>query len=464
MSVRPSEQIPRSRRRTLTSAHDLPGAIQWHEGMLLAPQHFQQMGARQEELLHYRASLAAPFQWGVRHLKIDPVQLLDGTLRVLELEAVMPDGLVLSRHAESAADLTLDLGPYAQQLKEAPGTVHLVIAAKRRGRSPLDGEMARYDSVDGEPIVDENTGNGELRVPRLRPRIRLLLQDDPPQKYVSLPLARIGYSDEAFALTDFIPPTLRVAVGSPLGELCSSVAHRLREKAAYLAEQVDSPSLAARGAQLLETKVMLNALVSALPRLEALLYSGIAHPFDLYQALCAVVGRVTSIGRSPVPPLFEAFNQDDLRATFEPARRFIFQSLDEGISDSFTHYPFVLEKDSFLLDFDPVWLGRTLVLGVRSKDGGVAGGLDAWVENSLIGSDSKVQSLRERRIVGAQRKKVDALRDLTPARGTTLYRLTPDPEFIVPGETLVIRNLDDLRGLLRPAEIVLYVRNPSEAK
>lgn len=40
-------------------ADDLPAAVQWHEGMLLAPQHFQVRALRQEELLHWVLELKA---------------------------------------------------------------------------------------------------------------------------------------------------------------------------------------------------------------------------------------------------------------------------------------------------------------------------------------------------------------------------------------------------------------------
>ena len=90
----------------MSTAHDLPEAIQWSEGMLLRPHHFQQATLRQESLLYYHAALIAPFHWGVRHLKIDEVLLVDGGFRVLELEAVMPDGLVVSHPAAEGADLT----------------------------------------------------------------------------------------------------------------------------------------------------------------------------------------------------------------------------------------------------------------------------------------------------------------------------------------------------------------------
>ncbi|MDF1750691.1 MAG: type VI secretion system baseplate subunit TssK, partial [Alphaproteobacteria bacterium] len=78
------------------SARELPDAIQWHEGMLLAPQHFQQLAVRGEELIAYHTATSSPFHWGIRHLKVDPVQLVSGIFRVLELEAVLPDGLIVT--------------------------------------------------------------------------------------------------------------------------------------------------------------------------------------------------------------------------------------------------------------------------------------------------------------------------------------------------------------------------------
>ncbi|HHC24263.1 MAG TPA: hypothetical protein ENK58_02435, partial [Desulfobacterales bacterium] len=70
------------------SIENLPHAIQWSEGMLLAPQHFQQVNTRQEALLHYHLMTIAPFHWGIQKLEIDESLLLqDGTFRVSELEA-----------------------------------------------------------------------------------------------------------------------------------------------------------------------------------------------------------------------------------------------------------------------------------------------------------------------------------------------------------------------------------------
>ena len=69
----------RRKGRARTTARDVPPAIKWEEGMLLTPQHFQGLAQRGEALLHYHSSAISPFHWGIRHLEVDTVKLVDGT-------------------------------------------------------------------------------------------------------------------------------------------------------------------------------------------------------------------------------------------------------------------------------------------------------------------------------------------------------------------------------------------------
>nr|MDQ5835345.1 type VI secretion system baseplate subunit TssK [Acidobacteriota bacterium] len=324
-------------------ARDIPDSIQWHEGLLLTPQHFQQLSLRHEALLQYVASSIAPFNWGVRYVKIDPANLAAGTLRVLELEAVMPDGMVVSFGLRRGEELQIDLTQYAEQLKQRPLTVHLAVAA-READVLTRGDIARYDSVEGEPVPDENTGEGTLRIPRLRPRLRLLVADAPPKKYVALPIARVYCRDETYTLTDFIPPALALERQSPLGVICSWTARRLREKAMYLADQLRLPATGARVGADRETESLIRSLVASLPLLEAVLGTGASHPFIVYLALCSVAGQVSVMGRSLVPPAFAPYDHNDLRATFEPVLAYISRKVDEGVTATFTAYPFRYEE------------------------------------------------------------------------------------------------------------------------
>ena len=76
------------------------------------------------------------------------------------------------------------------------------------------------------------------------------------------------------------PPrgTLRVTMGSPLGELCAAVAKRLREKAAFLSDQARSPEMAARVPQLLATHSRLRYGALALGKWHLAARDNFGHP------------------------------------------------------------------------------------------------------------------------------------------------------------------------------------------
>jgi len=328
----------------MTHVLQIPDAIQWHEGMLLAPQHFQQLALRQEALSQYHANAQAPFYWGIRHLAIDQALLVSGVLRVLELEAVMPDGLIVThglRQRQDEAPLELDLAPYAHEMAVKPLPIHLAVAALAPNAAmAANGAAARYDSVEGDLVIDANTGDGELRIPRLQPHAQLLAIETPPKKYVSFPLMHIRYENEAFARTDFLPPSLTAPLRSPLGEMGTLIAKRLREKALFVFDKLRAPSLSMGAPLVLENKMLIQSLVAALPPFEAVVSTGAAHPYTLYIALCALLGHVSAVGASPVPPALDAYDHNNLRATFEQVKTLIFRALDEGIQETYTAIPF----------------------------------------------------------------------------------------------------------------------------
>ena len=103
------QRIFSGRNGVTTKPLDIPDLIEWHEGMLLTPQHFQQFASRSELLTQYMFSQGAPFGWGIIDLKIDQAALSAGILRILSIEAVMPDGLVAIGGSERGIKLEFDL-------------------------------------------------------------------------------------------------------------------------------------------------------------------------------------------------------------------------------------------------------------------------------------------------------------------------------------------------------------------
>ena len=446
-----------------TPPHD---PIQWYEGMLLTPQHFQQGWLRQDELLHYHLGRLSPFHYGVRTLKVDQAMLVVGIFRILALEAVLPDGLVVTHPGDGTTDLQISLVPHADQLKDAPATVHLVVPAYKPGAA-TGGELARYHSVDGALVVDENTGDNEQAVARLRPRVSLLVGEEVPQKYAALPIARVVYRDEAFQLTDYLPPAFAATADSPLADACRTIAKRLREKAAFLAGRLRAPAGTVQATMLADTRHAVQCLAAGLPQLEAVLGAGAQHPFALHTALCGIAGHVASLGPGLLPPIFDAYDHRDILGTVRPVLDFI-ERMIETVSETYVALRFAAEEAGFRLKIEPAWMaggdeGRGLLIGVRLAPGQTETEADAWVAESLIASAENMGVLRERRLRGAARQRVerDDRLEVVPERGVLLYRIAADPAFIEAERVLEIANPGDRLGARRPAEIALYVAPPS---
>ena len=442
----------------MIAASDLPEAIVWHEGMLLAPQHFQQLNRRHEELLYYHARTLAPYHWGVQHLAFDPVLLVNGKLRVLTLEAIMPDGLVVTHGTgQNGDDLEIDLTPYAEELKERALTVHLVVAARQRSDQPLNGARDRYQTHGGTRVVDEITGETEVHIRRMRPQLRL--QVEVSQKYVGFPLAKIRYQSEGFALTSYVPPVLSVPKDSEIGKMCMSVVQLLKQKSTFLAEQIRSPSMKMNSPQVLWRHMQIHSMVGALTPFETVLNTSASHPFLLYLTLCGLAGHTAAVGKALVSPDLDPYDHNDLHFSFSQVKAYIERVVQEGIQQTHIAYPFKLRETVYYLPFQEEWFARKLVLGVRGGSGMTEKDVITWIEGCLLGTESFVTSMRERRIRGVNRERVEESDGLVAGPGTVLFEMEATEEFIGAGERLLAFRLDDRIGKDRPAEIVLYVRN-----
>lgn len=436
-------------------SRQIPEAIQWYEGMPLAPQHLQQLSLRSESLFNYYLEALGPFFWGVRELEIDKDLLTGGTFRILKLQAIMPDGLVISHNATPEFDLQIALDSVAQ----LPVTVHLAVPA----RSPLAtrGDLPRYQSIDGDSVVDENSGDGELHIKRLKPLLKLVA-GEVPGKYVSFPLAQIQREKAAYILTEFTPPTTIVRTHSSIWEMCSMMAKKIRERALSLSEQVRSPAAAGRLPLILETKNQIQNLISGLPQFEAVFTTGIAHPYELYKAFCALCGQLAGLGHSMVPDRFTPYNHNDLYASFSELQRFADMVIKQGVPEDYLANRFHLEdkdKKTFSLKFDRAWKDRRLFIAMRGQTGMSEKDVVAWGEQCRIGSESVMTSLHDKRVLGAGRQFIQSYESLVPARGVVLFAVDNDPQFIKPDQSLLVVNDSESVGM-HPAELILYVEYP----
>ncbi len=253
-------------------------------------------------------------------------------------------------------------------------------------------------------------------------------------------------------------PQLAVTPQSALAERCRDLLQRVRAKAAFVAERLHAPGAELRQANVLELRHSLHCLVASLPSFEAALASGVAHPFEIYLTVSRLAGHLALLGAGVVPPLFEPYDHDDIHRGFEPLFAFANRML-ESVTETHVPVTFTYEAGAFRLLMEPAWLRGDLLIGVRARPRQSEREVNAWINEAVIASSDRVGALAETRVRGAARRQLtaDEALEFLSARGTFVFRIAADPNFILPRQVLEIVNPSDRAGERRPFEIVLHV-------
>ncbi|GLC96247.1 type VI secretion protein [Cupriavidus sp. TA19] len=431
--------------------------VEWHEGMLLAPQHFQLLAARLDSLVAWQTLAAAPFSWGVRRLVFDTGLLPVGIVRVLQLDAVMPDGTAVSYSGddERLGPLELSLAPFAEQLAAGTVDIHLVLPVA--GTMRRDAQVRRFRSVLGAPVEDEVSQAPPADIARLVPNLALSAGAQPSSLYVSLCLGTAYKDNEVVRLGERLPPLLEVGRDTPLWTAVASMLGQLRSKAAFVAKQTAVPSSKAddRLTQL-ELRDRLRCLLTDLPLVEAVLRTPHLHPLALYLALASLLGSLSMLRPGALPPVPHDYDHANPMTAFAPLLRAVRESLAE-VSEAYREHKFEFRHGAFEIALQPDWIGEHLVVGLRGQS---ERDLRAWMDGAMVGSQSAYPSLRAHRVLGAARRVVEHADELGVRAGSgyVLFEIEADPALIHGNEAMVIGNPNEGASAQRPQEVLLFVK------
>jgi type VI secretion system protein ImpJ len=441
--------------------------VQWHEGMMLAPQQFQQMTRRIEGVIHRTASIAQPFNWGVWNVKIDINTLMyKGLVRVQELDAILPDGLI-AHYSSSGADMSIasELEALSVSVMEEEGqppiaypcTVYLGVIKRP---SAVRNEKSRYRSVFGDTVIDENTNDNPVDIPRLRPRLELLVGEAVNDRYTYFPLIKVDkIGNDHYVPLEYTPPTLRIDTDSAIFTICERIITRLRQKALYVSEQIRRRSAELGRDGLQDQRFILRAITFGVPELEIRLATVQSHPFELYTLLCAIIGSLSSISYQMLPPALEFYDHNNLLFIFEQIERHIMRILDEAVAESYRVYDFVLQKGQFVLPVRPEWYDADLYIAVYSNDSALPKETIAWINSAIITSGVSSDILYAKRDLGYERKYIDnpQYTGLAIPPLVHLFELDTAQNLEV-NHILTIHNRTNEEVTLRPTRISLYVK------
>jgi type VI secretion system protein ImpJ len=395
------------------------------------------------------------------------VSLTGGLYRINEIEAVFPDGLILSYFPELHQGLKPIEIDVASRMNddESEVTIWLVIAESTNETSPILGNPARYYSIEGEMVADDNIKENCVRIPRLFPNTFLHIGNTMPEYCTGFPLCKIIRIDGVFTVKNWTPPCFFIERHFPLWNRCSALSQNLREKAVFLAEKLKN---VVADTVSFDTQSILSQILAILPGFEALVYSNEIRPYELYQKLSEVLGSVSVLIPTEIPPVMQPYNHCDIDGCLCPVMALI------------EHYISVIErgfsvlrfnnKDRFfyhylsLNDIDRCPSGK-LYVGVRGNKTATGTDIEDWMKNAIIVSDFVLEVVRTKRVIGTERNvlKQETVSRILPGVGVLLFEVNINSRFIKGEQNIHIFNPGDDTAS-RPCEIILYLPRESGGK
>lgn len=433
--------------------------VQWHEGMFLAPQHFQIFQRRTDDLHQFHHQLYHPHSFGVITLAWDGLALNDKILRIQTLNVIMPDGTwgEVYEH-EDHPDLSLNLDPYKDTAESEPLRVYLCLAQASEHDAPTHGAHPRYDSIELHNVRDAHAMDQSIAIPTLKPHLKLIASSTHPAHYASFPIAELMYDGREFQHTDFIPPTPCLDIKHSLHKRAQHLMQRARSKLTYLRDKCEQSF----GTTFFhETGEQIKPLLRILPVLESTIAGQSIPPYHLYQLLCWTLGELSSMRLNITPSPVPLYTHDQCTDVIERVFHMCDTILD-SIEQSIITLHFQQKDRLFFLKLAGSLLEKDMYIGVKVPSSMAIEDTFLWMRDAVIASDSVIEDVRSKRMKGAVRTPLtaDEVAQLGVARGMMIFKLPPS-EFIKGDENLNLFNGSD-HTHTRPHHLVLYVKDVPE--
>ncbi|KAB2921581.1 MAG: type VI secretion system baseplate subunit TssK [Candidatus Contendobacter sp.] len=351
--------------------------VVWSEGMFLQPQHFQQQDRYTEALVRQSCDSLRPYGWGVAHLTLDREALALGRVAITAARGLLSDGTPFNIPDHDPPPTPLEIGADVRNTR-----VMLALPLRRVGMADVErgdqtDTVARYRAVAGE-VRDNNvdTANNSAFIEVGEPRLRLFLDTRDFGEYTAIGVTRVleKRPDQRVILDpDYLPPCLDCRGAPALAGFVTEVLGLLHQRGDALADRVAGAGTA-RGASLDIAQFLRLQVVNRFEPLFAHLAAMRSlHPEDFYQVALQLAGEMATftdkIKRRP--PVFPAYDHDDLQKTFGPLMTELRRSLSLEEVDAAIQIP-IEERQygirvAIITDRErPLLTKATFILAVRA--------------------------------------------------------------------------------------------------
>ena len=269
-----------------------PSRVIWSEGLLMTPQHMQQLDRFHEERLNARLDAIDREGWGVLACELDMPALDSGMVAVRQFEGVLPDGTPIafdatSREAPPSRPAEEHLAAHQAVLEVYVGLARTHEARNNVGATK--GGLTRYYPTTD--LTHDRYGEAQPQeVDVACSNLRILFGDEPREDYSAIKVAEIRRAaDGRLVLADdYIVPCLRASASPVLARLLDGLLTSMNARRTSLLQSVrqrDDATVEFNAADV--TRYLLLATINSyLPVLRHAVVAGDLSAKSVYLLLC----------------------------------------------------------------------------------------------------------------------------------------------------------------------------------
>lgn len=328
---------------------DYAQKVLWGEGMLLAPQHFQQSERYLEHWVQQRLRAMRALDWGLTSLEIDTDALAGGEFSLKELSGVLPGGAFVSIPASDPAPPPRQIGPAFPAGAEAIGVMIGIPRSQPGGLIAADDADALVPFDGAAVSLKDDTNSAREREVRLgRKRLRILFTTEKArERYHTLKIARLRRTASGFELDrHYIPACQYVSASARLRSMLRRILDIMVKKSVDLSAQRRSrDGLVDFTVSEAASFWFLHTLNGHIPQVRSLYRLARIHPLEVYNELSGLAGELYSFSAEGSPTDIPSYDPKDLTATFIGLERILLRLLGTVLPTRCVPIPLEKKRD-----------------------------------------------------------------------------------------------------------------------
>jgi type VI secretion system protein ImpJ len=335
--------------------------VVWSEGMYLGPHHFQAQSRYFEDSIGFTTTSLWFEPWGLVGARLDAEALKNGTVSLLHARGIFPDGMVFHMPESDPLPDPRNIADLFPPARDAV-TVMVAVAPRRpegantltQGDGTGSGNAALRYRAEIQMLHDETTGRDEKPVHMGRKNIRLLLDTEPADDLVTLPIARITRDGSGHFVFDetFIPPAVEISASDRLMSMLGRLIDILEEKSSRFSRTASGPSGSPRSWAEFSTREianfwLLHTVNSSLAPLRHQYLSKRGHPEELFVEMLRLGGSLCTFAMESHPRDLPLYDHRNLDVCFGALDDHVRTHLETIVPTQYVEIPLVKRADFF---------------------------------------------------------------------------------------------------------------------